>query len=296
MDNVNVFWDPTGFELDVLGNKRFLSTSDGDTPAVSMTIRLLSVDTPEIHYPGRARPSKMDEPLEELADWMQQGHAPIRSDLANHLRPKLATGEAGTLQETQGEKAKEVFEELLTDKLTRANSNRKRQVFLRTADQPFDKYGRLLAYMAPNYTPEERNRMSPSERATFNLLLIDSGWGASFIIFPSLPKQSDLILLRNAAKDALLGRKGAWADDNSLTGYEFRMCVRLHKITKKLVSGKKLSSSERYAWISRYCFDLTNREIFYPQDYHWIKPYNRIFIWAEDVNDAVSRINLIPHS
>jgi hypothetical protein len=43
------------------------------------------------------------------------------------------------------------------------------------------------------------------------------------------------------------------------------MCVRLHKTTKNLVDGKKLSMLEKYAWIERYCIDMTTLEIFFPQ-------------------------------
>jgi len=48
----------------------------------------------------------------------------------------------------------------------------KRRLFIRAADQHFDQYGRLLAYIAPNYTPTELNSMSHKDRATFNLMMI----------------------------------------------------------------------------------------------------------------------------
>ena len=80
----------------------------------------------------------------------------------------------------------------------------------------------------------------------------------------------------------------------TLTGYEFRMCVKLYGITEKLVEGKTLSSRERSAWITRYCVDMTTREIFQPQDYYRVAPYNRIFIWPADVAEAVGTMNLLP--
>jgi hypothetical protein len=57
---------------------------------------------------------------------------------------------------------------------------------------------------------------------------------------------------------------------------------------------KKVSSRERSGWISRYCVDMTTREIFYPQNYHKVAPYNRIFVWSDDVAKAVGRMNLLP--
>lgn len=293
MSDVKIFWDPKGLELDTLGKKKYLRATDGDTPYVSMSIRMLSIDTPEVHYPGNQKPSKQDEKLAQLSDWIQAGEAPVSSGLAQHLYPKLATGTAGTLQESQGESATVKFKELLNEKLKRP-SGTKRSVFLRAADIPFDRYGRLLAYMAPSYSSKELTSMSRTERATFNLHMIKSGWAASFPIYPSIPSFADLVMLQEAAKDACENKKGAWDDLRTLTGYEFRMCVRLYEVTKKLIAGKKVSSRERYGWITRYCVDMTTREIFHPQNYYKVAPYNRIFVWSDDVAEAVGRMNLLP--
>lgn len=292
MAKVGIFWDPKGFQLDSLGKNTYLRATDGDTPYVSMSIRMLSIDTPEVHYPGNTKPSKQDTTLLQLAVWIRQGKAPINDDLAGFLIPKLESGRAGTLQMEQGEKASKAFQELVERKLHEGGKNR--TVYLHSAEKPFDQYGRLLAYMAPNYTAAERESMSVVERATFNLLMVMEGWAATFPIYPSLPKHSDLLLLQEAGRNALEGGKGIWADALTLTGYEFRMCVNLYEITSKLVKGSKVSSTEKYSWISRFCLDMTTREIFYPQDYFKVQPYNRIFIWAEDVTDAVGKLNLVP--
>ena len=294
MSNVAIFRDPAGIELDTLGTKRYLRATDGDTPYVSMSIRMLSIDTPEIHYPGNAKPSRQDDKLAMLAEWMKQGQAPIASGLAEFLHPKLASGKAGSLQEEQGLKATEEFRELIEEKLSRPNSSRKRSVFLRAADRPFDHYGRLLTYMAPSYSSKERAKMSRRERATFNLLMVAEGWAASFPIYPSLPRHIDLVLLQEEGEETVEEGKGVWANPLTLTGYEFRMCVKLYGVTKKLMQGRKLSSAEKYSWISRFCADMTTREIYYPQAYFKVKPYNRIFVWPEDVTEAVGKLNLFP--
>jgi len=80
----------------------------------------------------------------------------------------------------------------------------------------------------------------------------------------------------------------------TLAGYEFRMCVKLYEVTSKLVKGEKISRKKARGWISRYCVDMTTREVFYPQSYFNVKPYNRIFLWPEEVADAVAKMNLIP--
>ncbi len=294
MSDVAIFWDPSGFELDSLGAKSFERITDGDTPYVSMSIRMLSIDTPEVHYPGNTNPERHDDKLAQLAEWMTQGKAPVNSGLAAHLQPRLATGRAGTLQKQQGRLATEAFNHLLEERLKKPGSSRRRRIFLRAADETFDQYGRLLAYIAPNYSREERENMSLRDRATFNLLMVEVGWAASFPIFPSLPKYSDLTLLQESAQSAFTNKRGAWQNEQMLTGYEFRMCYRLWEITRKLEQGKKLSGRERFGYVSRYCVDMTSKEIFSPQDYYKVPPYNRIFIWPEDVNDAVGRMNLVP--
>ncbi len=293
MSDVKIFWDPKGFELDSLGRKKYLRATDGDTPYISTPIRMLSIDTPEVHYPGNSSPARYDEKLKELAGWIKDGISPATSELGEYLIPKLETGEAGSLQKEQGERASDYFKELITERLTRP-SGTKRSTYIYAADEPFDRYGRLLAYMSPSYSSKELATLSRRERATFNLLMVESGWAASFPIYPSLPKHLDLVMLQEAGKDAYETKRGAWEDELMLTGYEFRMCVRLYAATKKIAAGKRLSSYDKYGWVSRYCVDMTTGEIFYPQDYHKVAPYNRIFIWSEDVSEAVAGMNLKP--
>ncbi len=112
--------------------------------------------------------------------------------------------------------------------------------------------------------------------------------------YPSIPRYADLVIFQEVAKDACEDQKGAGDDLEMLTGYEFRMCVRLYEVTKKLVVGEKVSSRERSGWITRYCVAMTTREIFYPQNYYKVGPYNRIFIWPDDVAEAVGRMNSLP--
>ena len=293
MSDIKILWDPSGLELDSKGKKKYLRCTDADTTYVSISIRMLSIDAAEVHYPGNQRPSNQDANLAQLAAWIDEGKAPINDGLAEHLKPKLATGTAGTLQEQQGETATVKFEELLEQRLTRPDGS-KRRVYLHSADESFDQYGRLLAYMSPYYSASELASIPPEQRASFNLMMVESGWAAPFPIYPSLPKHRDLVRFQAAAKSAFTNHKGAWADPVMLTGYEFRMCVRLYQITKKLVDGQNLSSKQRYGWISRYCLDMTTREMFFPQDYCKVEPYNRIFVWSEDAVEAIANLNLVP--
>jgi endonuclease YncB( thermonuclease family) len=293
MSNVQIFWDPNGFEVDALGPKELLRITDGDTPFLSLSVRMLSIDTPEVHYPGNQKPANQDETLAQLAEWIKGDQAPLEPGLANYLYPRLVTGRAGSLQGEQGEQATRHFQKMLDERLTRPNGS-KRQIYLRAADQPFDQYGRILAYIAPYFSSKELATLPPRERMTFNLAMVESGWAAPFPIYPSIPKYSDLTLLQEIGHEAFRSQRGVWAEPATLTGYEFRMVVKLYEVTRKLVAGESLSSRERYSWISRYCVDMTSREIYHPQDYYWVAPYNRIFIWPQDVSAAVGKMNLLP--
>ena len=163
-------------------------------------------------------------------------------------------------------------------------------MFLRTADQHFDDFGRLLAYVAPHYNKEELPTLTPEQRATFNLNMLENGWASSIMIYPNLPKNSDLRLARNAEKKAIEDSLGAWADANMLTGYEWRMCVKLYKAIKSLRGNNTYISQKKY--VSRYCVDMTTLKVYYPSEYHKVSPYNRIFIWEKDIRRAVSELNL----
>ncbi len=289
MAGIAIDWPAQGKNIDSLGDKKVTRITDGDTPFVEVSIRMLSIDTPEVHYPGRAKPSKHDAKLEQLADWIEEGKAPIDDGLADFLHPKLKTGTAGTLQLQQGEAATQEFERLLDERVTRKS----RKVFVRAADEKFDHYGRLLAYIAPRFKKKELANMTPLQRATFNLLLVRSGWAATFVIFPSLPKKADLRLLHREARKAIDKKKGAWADKNTLTGYEFRSVYPLWDITNKMVvKNQTLTTSEQFSWISRFCVDMTTLEMFDPQNYYKVPAANRLFIWQADRHAAIETLDL----
>ncbi len=103
MEKVQIFWDPVGFEPGSLGTIKTSGVpANGDTPCVHPTIRMLSIDTPEIHYPGITNPSNHHIRLQELAGWIQQGSAPINDDFAAYLLRKIKTRSVGTLRKGRG--------------------------------------------------------------------------------------------------------------------------------------------------------------------------------------------------
>lgn len=294
MEAVKIFWDPQGIALNSIGDRSSISQvgqpHDGDTPYAKVPIRMLGIDTPETSYPGVGPANNSDDKLKELGDLLASGKYNVKKELVNHLLPKLATGKAGSLQREQGLAAKQYFSQQLDKRLTKS-SGRKRNLFLRTSKEHFDRYGRLLAYAAPKFSKNELINMPFEERVTFNYQMVKAGWASSLLIYPNLPKNRDLNLVRKAGKEAYEENKGAWANPGSLTGYEWRMCIKLYRAIKKLRAGNHYVKED--LWIQRFCMDMTTLNIYYPQDYIKVKPYNRIFIWAQDVNKAVGELNLM---
>jgi hypothetical protein len=83
------------------GPRPLVDVTDGDTP----NLRMLSVDTPEVTAETAAGAACIDEQFAQLAEWIEQGRAPIDPDLAEFLLPKLRTGKAGSLRFEQGQAA-----------------------------------------------------------------------------------------------------------------------------------------------------------------------------------------------
>jgi endonuclease YncB( thermonuclease family) len=284
-----IFWTPAGITLDSLGSKRLIDLTDGDTPNIRMPIRMLSIDTPETYPDG----PRLDAAFAALVPWIESGRAPIEPALAEALLPKLRASQPVTRHKAMGERAKKAFERLLEERLTRPDGSR-RTLFLRTADQPFDKNGRLLAYVAPNYSKAELEKLSRRERATFNLLLVEEGWAVPFVLYPSIPGERDLPLLHAAARRAIAARLGIWSDPTLLLPYELRALERLLQLKVRLDKGEKVPPAELWSWTSRYCADMTTRLLYRPQRYFEVAPEDRLFIWPEDVRDAVGKLGLAP--
>lgn len=277
---------PTGgFELDSLGVKKLIGATDGDTPSVAIAIRMLSIDAPEKHFPSNQPPSSQDEKLAQLADWIKKKKAPIEKDLANYLLPRL-TKNAGTLHGQQGNDSHEHLLSLM-DVQMETPKGKWRDLFVRTSRDHFDHYGRLLAYISPKYSKKElESDFEKTKRATFNLMMVEDGWAVPFVIYPSVPSPDDLKRLQKAGATARKKKKGAWKSEVMLTGYEFRMVVRLYDVTKKAVEGKKLTKKDLTSFCSRYCADISTKTILPPQRFVEVAPENRLFIPAEHLKEA----------
>ncbi|WP_237152185.1 thermonuclease family protein [Oryzibacter oryziterrae] len=294
-DAVGIIWLPAGMNTPDIGSKKLIDVTDGDTPTIQMPIRMLSVDTPEVTARSEERARTIDANFLQLAGWIEEGKAPVSARFAEYILPKLKTGCAGTLQYTSGKSASAWFKASVEARLTRPDGS-KRSVFVRVSEAPFDNYGRLLAYVAPQFDKAELASMSRADRATFNLGLVESGWAASFVLYPNIPGELDLPLFIERAWQAYSTNAGQWSNPMGLPGYEYRMCEKLHEIASKLQQGEKLSATDRHAWRSRYCADMRSRLLYGQEDYMAIPPPYRLWIWPQNVVEAVSKLNLVPSS
>jgi hypothetical protein len=235
----------------------------------------------------------VDNEFRQLAQWIRDGIAPVSGRFRDYILPKLENTDAGTLQYSQGKAASAYHNEIIEKRLRRPSGS-KRKLFIRTAESPFDGYGRLLAYIAPSYTIKELKTLTRRERATFNLNMIESGWAAPFVLFPVIPGELDLPLFLEMAVKAKQTRSGQYQDELSLPGYEYRMCEKLYRITKKLSDGMELLYRDRKSWRSRYCADMRDRKLYGPEDYMAIDEPYRLWIWPDDLQNAIGILNLVP--
>ena len=291
-DPLSVLWKPAGQTLDSLGTKKLVDISDGDTPNIRMPIRMLSIDTPETGSENLGE--KRDAEFAELAGWLRDGTVRVSDRFRDHILPRLEAPRPGSRHFEQGKAAEEFFVQKADERLTKPNGST-RNLFLRAADERFDGNGRLLAYVAPSYNAEERAQMSRRERATFNFDMVESGHAATFILYPSIPGEIDLPLLVDAAADAFDNQRGQFADPMTMPGYEYRMCDKLHGIGKKLADGEDLRTSTRLGWRSRYCADLRDRKLYGPEEYMAVPVAYRLWLWPDDVQEAIGMLNLIPN-
>ncbi|REL28507.1 nuclease [Thalassotalea euphylliae] len=293
MTKLEILWSPSGTNLPSLGVKSLIDISDGDTPNIRMPIRMLSIDTPEVTAKSPTGAAKVDAKFKQLATWIAQGKSPVTASFADYILPKLTQVAAGTLQFNQGKLASAHYQEVINKRLTKPNGSQ-RKLYIRSPEPPFDHFGRLLAYVAPSYSPSERAAMTRLERATFNLDMLASGWAAPFVLFPNIPNEADLPLVVDMCEKAINQGLGQYQEPLSMAGYEYRMCEKLYQITRQLVAGKSMSEKKKLSWRSRYCADMRNRQLYLPEGYFIVPPPYRLWIWPDDLPAAIGVLNLIP--
>ena len=89
IDPVQVLWSPAGATIPSLGDLALVDVHDGDTPSVRMSVRMLSIDTPEITAISADGALNVDRKFADLAQWITDRKAPITAALAERVLPKI---------------------------------------------------------------------------------------------------------------------------------------------------------------------------------------------------------------
>lgn len=228
-----------------LNPSRYLRMTKDCTPVAGVDVRMTGIDTPELHYPGNVSSGKQDGMFERLRKNPEFEKLP--RELKDHLEPRLEG--AGSRQMKWAGCANRALDTSIKNSLRgvaegpgggkpskegcrppvrQSAKNEKRKLFLAVGRESFDCYGRLLAYVAPYMSKEEREQAG--YRETFNLRMLREGWAVSYIHGGNMPKIEDLSLAVLAVKNARCDRLGFWAErEKMLHGYEFRALVRMAK-------------------------------------------------------------------
>jgi endonuclease YncB( thermonuclease family) len=269
--------------------RQLARTSDGDTPVIDQPVRMVSVDTPEKqHYAGL--PPSAQTKLDRCRQRLQDGtYDALPDGLREYLVGRL-TPDAAERHIAAGLGASAAFEALQDQRLTKPDGTRRRVAVIPTGEF-IDRYGRLLAYLAPWFAGPPGDPLPPKdapERRTFNLDMVDSGWGAMFLIYPSLPRNDDLNLLLAAAEAAWDEKRGAWAEfgEDLLLGYEFRAAI---KLGIQELEDPATAIADAY---QRHCVDLRDLHLVGKFDYHQVPPSQRLWIWELDLAAATRDLAL----
>jgi hypothetical protein len=118
--------------------------------------------------------------------------------------------------------------------------------------------------------------------------MVDAGWGAMFLIYPSLPRNDDLDLLLAAAEVAWDEKRGAWAafGEDLLLGYEFRAAI---KLGVEDLEDPAAAIADAY---QRLCVDLRDLRVVGKFEYHEVPPNQRLWIWEADLAEAKRDLDL----
>jgi endonuclease YncB( thermonuclease family) len=263
---------------------------DGDTVNINQAVRMVSIDTPESKLGGSAGTAQAT--LNRCRKRLQDGvYDKIDESLRKHLIDRLSA-DAAKRHLDAGARASEEFARMRAARL-QAGPNGTAKVAIVVTGEVVEENGRVLGYIAPWLTPPLPPRADPRRR-TFNQELIEAGWAALFLIYPSLPVDADLNRVLAAAESAWAGKHGAWAEfgQDLLLGYEYRACLKLG--AKDTPGEPPVPPATRIQGaFRRVCVDVRNRKILGPYGYHHIDPPYRLWVWKEDLNDARQALSLV---
>lgn len=300
--------------------KRLIRTSDGDTPVIEQPVRMVSIDTPEKSgYAGG--PSISQPKLDRCRERLQGDFFNVLPKSTRGYLSAKITPDAAQRHITAANNATIAFEEALEARL-RIDEDSVRRMAVIPTGEIVDRYGRMLAYIAPWFEGGPSDPLPPRgdpARRTFNLQMIESGWAAFFPIYPSLPNNVDFNMAIAAAERAWNGKLGQWQHgEDLLLAYEFRACIKLSEpIATARIEGEdtrrfytqaeldaamptligfEITRQSAADMISnafqRHCVDLRTLKVIGLFDFGEVPPPYRLWIWDDQLEEAKTDLGL----
>ncbi len=135
-----------------------------------------------------------------------------------------------------------------------------------------------MAYVMTYFEKNELPPKTDPARHTYNLTMVEDGWASFSPIWPSLPKNFDL--LYKAARKAWSIKKGMWNKygKNLLLPYEYRLLL---KLSPEVTADKKVKDIMDSAF-QRLCVDLRTMKLVGKFDFYKVPPGDRFWIWERD--------------
>ncbi|MBC3190948.1 thermonuclease family protein [Pseudonocardia sp. C8] len=264
---------------------------DGDTVNIDQSVRMVSIDTPESHFGGAAPTAQAT--LNRARERLEAGdYDAIGPQLRDYQIARL-TPTAAERHLSAGARAAAEFARMRAERLVIDPVSGVGKVGILVTGEVIEENGRLLAYVTP-WLNKPLPPPNDPRRRTFNLQLVETGWAALFLIYPSLPRDSDLRRAVTAAETAWENKLGAWHEfgEDLLLGYEYRAGIKLGEADKPdqppVPPGERIDAAFR-----RVCVDLRTREILGRFGYHKIEPPFRLWFWQKDLDTAREMFQLV---
>lgn len=318
---------PTGFSgAGRSGTNTGLKITDGDTIQINQSVRMLNIDTPEKRGGSFGNTESAQEKLDRARSRIESGKFDglLIDSLKSHLLSRL-TNDAAKLHFRAGDLATKGLVKSVRVRVGSFTDDLQPKLFIRAYEPYFDSYGRTLAFAAPYFLKSELPERGSPLRKTYNLEMLELGHAAHFPIFPSIPKDEDWRLAVAAAKEAWSENLGQWSEEgggpNVLLAYEFRAALDLampllkaqkNRNTKRwfednLAEGRaQLADLEADGWritsisyesmiqeaFNRHCIDISSWQHVGVQEYHNVEPWARLWVWANDLNEAKAKLGV----
>ncbi|MEV6275486.1 hypothetical protein [Nocardia sp. NPDC051832] len=247
-----------------------------------MAVRMVSIDTPESLFGGS--PPTAQAALERAKTRLEDGtFDALPKDLRDYLVGRI-TADAAQRHLGAGKAAADVHKQMVETRLTRPDGSKRKLAVIATGEL-IESKGRMLAYTAPWFSGTASDPMPPRNdprRRTFNLELVATGWAATFLIYPSIPRTADLNMLLDAATVAWDNKFGAWTHggEDLLLAYEYRALIKLGAAN---LDDPAATLDEAF---QRVCVDLRDLTEVGLHGYHKVPPPHRLWFWAKDTEQA----------